>query len=73
MEIYQMRVVLIRADRQTYERTHEKTDYFSNALRKHLQMRHLASRIRACADGTVRHKPKKDTRTSFHSTNKEAN
>jgi len=36
-------------------------------------MSHLASRIRACADGTVRHNPKKDTRMSFQSTNKEAN
>jgi hypothetical protein len=47
--------------------------YFSNAWRKHLQMRYLASRIHACADGTVRNNPNKDTRMSFQSTNKEAN
>ena len=51
----------------------ERQAYFSNAWRKHLQMRHLASRIRACVDGTVRHNRKKDTRISFQSTNKEAN
>jgi hypothetical protein len=62
----------MRTDGHMEGRTQRQT-YFSKALRKHLQMRHLASGIRACAGGTVRYTPKNDTRMSFQSTNKEAN
>lgn len=62
----------MRIDGHMEGRTKRQT-HFSNALRKHLQMRHLASRIRAYADETVRHNPKKDTRKSFQSTSKEVN
>jgi hypothetical protein len=62
----------MRTDEHMEGRTKRQT-YFSNALRTLLKMRHLDIRIRAGADGTVRCNPKKDTRMSSQSTNKEAN
>jgi hypothetical protein len=73
MDICQMGVALVHAERRTRGRTHKETDVFFKCFAKAPKNETLASRIRACADGTVRCNLKKDTRMSFQSTNKEAN